>query len=239
LGAAHLLACDSFLSSEHDAVIAEDQTHRLFEKACQSKKLILQKETSRYRAYDDYFSDGTPPVIDWCQQYLSYDKVESWERCDPPLLITYSDMISLNARPEEVWSLFRDTPRLAKLVPGVHSVIQIQSGDQEQYTAVVSDKVGPFKVSLNLDIELKEIVDLSRITAAVKGADLMKLSRANGAVSVALAGGDGRTDTRLQIDVEILGKLATLGATVIRRRLTEQFQQFSARLQSEFEAPAP
>lgn len=69
-----------FISTEGDAVTPEDQTFRLYEKAGQPKKLILQKETSHYAAYDQYFDEVTPQIIDWYDRYLRYDKVEAWEQ---------------------------------------------------------------------------------------------------------------------------------------------------------------
>ena len=68
-----------FISTEGDAVTPEDQTFRLFEKAGQPKKLILQKETSHYAAYDQYFDEVTPQIIDWYDRHLKYEKVETWE----------------------------------------------------------------------------------------------------------------------------------------------------------------
>jgi uncharacterized protein len=72
-----------FISTEGDAVTPEDQTFRLYELAGQPKKLILQKETSHYKAYDDYFDQVTPQIVDWYNRYLKYDKVESWEDASP------------------------------------------------------------------------------------------------------------------------------------------------------------
>ena len=69
-----------FISTEGDAVTPEDQTFRLYEKAGQPKKLILQKETSHYAAYDQYFDEVTPQIIDWYDRYLRYEKVETWEQ---------------------------------------------------------------------------------------------------------------------------------------------------------------
>jgi fermentation-respiration switch protein FrsA (DUF1100 family) len=69
-----------FISTEKDAVTPEDQTYLLYEKAGQPKKLILQKETSHYQAYTDYFDQVTPQIIDWYDRYLKYEKVESWEK---------------------------------------------------------------------------------------------------------------------------------------------------------------
>jgi uncharacterized protein len=68
-----------FISTEGDAVTPEDQTFRMYEKAGKPKKLILQKETSHYKAYDQYFDEVTPQIIDWYNRYLKYQRVESWE----------------------------------------------------------------------------------------------------------------------------------------------------------------
>lgn len=69
-----------FISTEGDATTPEDGTFRLYEKAGLPKKLILQRETSHYKAYDDYFDQVTPQIIDWYDRYLRYAKVESWEQ---------------------------------------------------------------------------------------------------------------------------------------------------------------
>jgi fermentation-respiration switch protein FrsA (DUF1100 family) len=68
-----------FISTENDAVTPEDQTFLLYEKAGEPKKLIVQKETSHYQAYGDYFDQVTPQIIDWYDRYLRYERVESWE----------------------------------------------------------------------------------------------------------------------------------------------------------------
>lgn len=68
-----------FISTEGDAVTPEDQTFRMYEKAGQPKKLILQKETSHYKAYDQYFDQVTPQIIDWYNRYLRYERVETRE----------------------------------------------------------------------------------------------------------------------------------------------------------------
>ena len=68
-----------FISTEFDATTPEDQTFRLYEKAGQPKKLLLQKETSHYKAYDDYFSVVTPQIVEWYDRHLKYNKVDAWE----------------------------------------------------------------------------------------------------------------------------------------------------------------
>ncbi len=69
-----------FIATERDAVTPEDQMIRLYEKAGEPKKLILQKETSHYKAYSQYFDQVTPQIIDWFNRYLKYDLVETREQ---------------------------------------------------------------------------------------------------------------------------------------------------------------
>ena len=69
-----------FIATEGDATTPEDGTYRLYEKAGQPKKLIVQRETTHYKAYDDYFDQVTPQIIDWYDRYLRYSKVEAWEQ---------------------------------------------------------------------------------------------------------------------------------------------------------------
>ena len=72
-----------FIATEGDAVTPEDQMIRLYEKAGSPKKLILQKETSHYAAYSQYFDRVTSQIIDWYDRYLKYDVIEVRERTTP------------------------------------------------------------------------------------------------------------------------------------------------------------
>ena len=74
-----------FIATESDATTPEDQMYRLYEKAGQPKKLILQKETSHYKAYGQYFDEVTPQIIDWYNRYMTYRKVDAWEQAVPIL----------------------------------------------------------------------------------------------------------------------------------------------------------
>jgi hypothetical protein len=69
-----------FIATEGDAVTPEDGTYQLYEKAGAPKKLIIQKQTSHYKAYDQYFDRVTPQIIDWYDRYLKYELVESREQ---------------------------------------------------------------------------------------------------------------------------------------------------------------
>ena len=46
----------------------------------------------------------------------------------------------------EAWALLRDVPRLSACIPKVHEVQALE--DDRRYSAVVSDRIGPFALSM-------------------------------------------------------------------------------------------
>lgn len=150
------------------------------------------------------------------------------------MLVNVTENLDLKASQSDVWRLLRDTQRLAALIPGVESVSKIEEAERESHAGVVTEKVGPFKVTLNLEVEFTEIVEASFLKGSVKGHDKHKLSRATGTISVTLTSTAGNTQMQFEVAVEVLGKLATLGATVIRRRINDLFGEFARRFESEF-----
>jgi carbon monoxide dehydrogenase subunit G len=145
-----------------------------------------------------------------------------------------SEDLSLDAPPGEVWKLLRDTQRFAGFLPGVESVARSNSEAAEEYTARVSEKVGPFKVTLNLAVSITETIEPSLLKAAIKGADSLGLNRITGSLQVALRPSPAGTEMRFEASIEVLGKLATLGAVPIRHRTTESFAAFARNIQGQF-----
>src|ERR1700683_939103 len=66
------------------------------------------------------------------------------------MLLKLAEELPLTASIEEVWRLLRDTSRLTGLLPGVENVAPLQVEGIEGYTASVSEKIGPFKITMNL-----------------------------------------------------------------------------------------
>jgi len=152
------------------------------------------------------------------------------------VLLNVSEKFELAAPQAHAWRLMRDTQRLAALVPGVDSVARIEDPEREAYQVQVTEKVGPFKVSMKLEVGVTEVLEPSTISATLKGGDAGGKSRATGPIRIELSPNAAGTIMTLNVQVEILGKLATLGAPVIRRRVTELFKEFGRRVVVEFQA---
>jgi carbon monoxide dehydrogenase subunit G len=152
------------------------------------------------------------------------------------MLLNLSEDLHLDASAAEVWKLLRDTPRLAGLLPGVASVKSLHDPSAEAYAATVHDKIGPFKVTLNLELRIIETTEQVLLKAALKGADSHNLNRVLGTLQVGLHSVETRAGTQMRFEasVEILGKLATLGAIPMKRRTTQLFREFAGNIQGQF-----
>ena len=150
------------------------------------------------------------------------------------MLLKVSEELNLDASPEDVWRLLRDTPRLAALLPGVESVTSLHEPGVEAYQAKASDKIGPFKVALNMEIRVAEAREPLFLKASIKGADSIGLNRLTGSLEITLSPNSSAAQMRFEANIEILGKLATLGAIQIRRRATEKFAEFARNIQAQF-----
>jgi len=150
------------------------------------------------------------------------------------MLLKLAEELALNAPIDEVWRLLRDTPRLSGLLPGVENVESLNETAVEGYAARVSEKIGPFKLTMNLEVRVIETVEVSLLKAAIKGADSMGLNRITGSMQIALNPAPSGTQMRFEASIEVLGKLATLGAVPIRRRTTQAFAEFAQNIQKQF-----
>jgi len=148
------------------------------------------------------------------------------------MLVNLNETLTLAATQQDAWNLLRDTKRLAALIPGVESVSPV---DAEKHVARIVERVGPFRLSLNLEVRIVQAIEPSLLQAELSGADVFGQNRLSGTVSAELKKASS-SETLLSMDsrVEVTGKLATLGAAPIRRRANELFAQFAERLQGEF-----
>jgi carbon monoxide dehydrogenase subunit G len=161
--------------------------------------------------------------------------------------LSVTENLQLFAEAEEVWRLLRDTSRLTGLLPGVESVTMLTNATGEAYAAKVAERVGPFKVTMNLEIQVTEMVERELLKATVKGGDSLGMNRVSGTIQVALKStdasasqaGQGLTVMRFEAAVEVLGKLATLGAPVVRRKTADMFAEFARRIQGQFAKVEP
>jgi carbon monoxide dehydrogenase subunit G len=102
-----------------------------------------------------------------------------------------------------------------------------------RYQAVVRDKVGPFTLRVPLAVEVLEVTAPERLRARAQGRDAAVQSLVKVELTLVL-GETSAQATTLQVgaDVTVLGKLGTLGHSVIVRRGEAIVAQFAGAIQA-------
>src|SRR5260370_10428334 len=100
------------------------------------------------------------------------------------MLVNFSQTLTLAATQQDTWNLLRDVKRLALLIPGVQSMVPVDvdggdrnAGLQEKHVARVVERVGPFRLSLNLEVRIVQAVEPSLLHAELSGTDLHRQNR--------------------------------------------------------------
>lgn len=161
------------------------------------------------------------------------------------MLVNLNRTLMLEANQQEAWRLLRDTKRLAALMPGVEGITSENGASGgagsavEKHVADVAEKVGPFRLKLKLAVTILRADEPSLIEAELSGADAKSENRLSGTLRAELKE-RGSAMTLLSVDaaVEVIGKLAALGAAPIRKKADELFEQFIQRLKGELQATA-
>ena len=143
--------------------------------------------------------------------------------------------VSIPASPETVWAFLWDVPRLATCIPGAKEVRTVEPG--KRYAAVVGEKVGPFKVEVPLEIEVLEVEPPAALRARAGGRDARVDGLVKVELEVTLRPLDGGTALRVRATIEVLGKLGTLGHSVIVRKGTDIVDRFAAAVRAALAQP--
>lgn len=129
----------------------------------------------------------------------------------------------------EVWAVLVDIPKIAGCIPGCEEVEE--RARLADYSAVLKQKLGPFKVALPATIAVREIREPSWIHAVAFGTERFTGTRIDVTLRVDLRDvAPGSSHMVAECDMQVAGKLASLGYSVIKKKAEENFTEFRTRL---------
>jgi carbon monoxide dehydrogenase subunit G len=136
----------------------------------------------------------------------------------------FSRRLIVASASDKVWGTLLDIPRIASWVTIVGSVQEVQP--LQRYRAVLEDRMGPFRLRADLDIEVLELEQGSHIRATAAGEDRQVGSRiaVEGVLRTAPEGGG--TTISIEGSFEVTGRVATLGAGSIRKKANRILEDF-------------
>lgn len=132
---------------------------------------------------------------------------------------------------DEVWPRLLDVQAVASWLPIMHSVTEVSTGpagiDGSSFQAAFEDKVGPFSLRADLRIEVAGVSEPEEVAIRARGEDRQIRSRIMIDAACRLSdAGPGQTRVRLSGSYEITGRVATLGAGVIRSKANKLIDTF-------------
>ncbi|HEY7711737.1 MAG TPA: SRPBCC domain-containing protein [Candidatus Entotheonella sp.] len=146
----------------------------------------------------------------------------------------FERQVQVEASRQAVWGLLWDVPRVVNCVPGCETAEEIEP--YQRYRAIVREKVGPFQVRIPLDIDILENTAPQRLVAKASGREGKVQSHVKVEIDLTLVEVEPHvTELRLLADVAILGKLGTLGHSVIVRKGDDIVGQFADALRAELQ----
>ena len=140
----------------------------------------------------------------------------------------------LIARPvEKVWEFLWDIEKLSSCIPGCEYVKTITA--REKYELKVKDSVGPITVQLDLLAAVKKLEPLKRIEIAMEGKDF-KAGGVRQTMAMALTPKGIDTEITFDTDVNVFGRLGTLGYPFVKKKAETVIQEFGANVKRAIEA---
>lgn len=146
----------------------------------------------------------------------------------------FESQTSIEATKEDIWALLFDVSRVATLIPGCSDVEELRP--LESYSAKIRQKVGPFRFNMPCDITVDEYAELQKVGITAQGEDKKTATSAIVKMVLSLdADEDGKTLIDIDADIQMFGKLATLGAPIVKRKCKSIFKEFDENLHEELE----
>ncbi|HEY6496082.1 MAG TPA: SRPBCC domain-containing protein [Trebonia sp.] len=136
------------------------------------------------------------------------------------------------ASPDDAWQVLTDVPRLVDWVSIVNEAKEV--APLEQYTAVLADRVGPFKLKADLDIRVPEVDPGRQIRVVASGEDRQVSSRIAVDATMRLAPAEGGgTTVAVEGRYEVSGRAASMGAGIITQKAKKIIDEFFTRAAGE------
>jgi len=134
---------------------------------------------------------------------------------------------------EKVWEFLWDIEKLSRCIPGCEAVKTIK--EREKYELTVKDSVGPITVQFDLLANVKKLEPLKRIEVAMEGKDF-KAGGVRQTMALALSPKGNDTQVDFETDVNVFGRLGTLGYPFVKKKAEAVIKEFGDKVKGAIEA---
>jgi uncharacterized protein len=144
--------------------------------------------------------------------------------------VQFTMAMDLPGAPKDIWGVLTDVKRISECIPGCENVEEIDR--LAAYKATVKQKIGPFKLEVPADIVVNSVIEPSQVGIRATGRDKITGTRLSVVLDVTITPQGQGSKLNVGAQLEVQGRLATLGLSVIKRRAEQNFQEFETRLRA-------
>ncbi|WP_299453012.1 SRPBCC domain-containing protein [uncultured Pigmentiphaga sp.] len=134
----------------------------------------------------------------------------------------------------QLWTIFFDVKRIASLIPGCEQVVEEEP--LKAFSAVMKQKIGPFRLEVPTRISVESYEPERHIRLHATGTDKVTGTSMDVRLNVVLEEQDKSVTPTCRLavdaDMQIAGRLASLGYPIVRKRSEELFAEFERRLRA-------
>lgn len=145
----------------------------------------------------------------------------------------FEDTIVIDADKAQLWELVSDPEVLVTCVPGAKEVNKLS---ETHYEGVIERGMAGINVALDGEVEITELDEPDFLAAEATGEDTKTNSRMDAVAEMEMEdAGDGQTSLVYYIDINFTGRLANLGARIVKRKIRSDISTFFDNLQDRAE----
>ena len=145
-----------------------------------------------------------------------------------------SSVIELSRGVSEVFGQLQDVQLISSFLPLLSELKEIEP--LKSYEAVLEDRVGPFKLRADLSINITIDHDALKFSVEARGEDRQVRSAIRISAEMNFTtNSESQTVLTVTGTYEISGKVATLGASVIKGKATKLTHEFEHQVKKHFE----
>jgi uncharacterized protein len=136
-------------------------------------------------------------------------------------------MVTVNAPQEKVWQVLLDPVQLCKVIPGCEQARQL---DATHYEALLSLKVQFMTIRSQAKGTIVEAIAPRHLVGELVGEPTSMAGAFRARVTIDLAPANGATSIRYDMDLTLLGRLASLGEAIVRSTSQQLSRQLADNL---------
>lgn len=136
-------------------------------------------------------------------------------------------MVTVNAPQEKVWQVLLDPVQLCKVIPGCEQARQL---DATHYEALLSLKVQFMTIRSQAKGTIVEAIAPRHLVGELVGEPTSMAGAFRAGVTIDLAPSNGATSIRYDMDLTLLGRLASLGEAIVRSTSQQLSRQLADNL---------